>query len=354
MMRSLILFTIIFTLTNYASAGCYLGYSKEDCGYRNFFDFGPKAGDFNLTKLDDHYVLVQKPISFKFFDKYFQSFYLSSNGLIKLLEKNSTVSSQEEINLHHYTEHFPILNKTLIAPYWVDMITGADGDVFYRLVTDKSTLNDVSFEIDRLTKANYASSYKPSWVAIVTWYQMKSFMTPTKSHKNTFQLIMTTNGEDSYVLFNYGRLQWPSENAYIEVEAGFNFGDNVQFFRMEGSGTHNISQLENKSNVNMRSKWLFKVDSYEEFLSFSSKDDKDSERKPAYLTRFWKIYNRGERTKFYLAILAITSCLYAFVLTCALIWKYFTKRRQYRAQPRLQMAYHKQLNDSSANLTENL
>lgn len=348
-MKGPMFLTLIFILISYASAGCYLGYPNDDCAYKQYFDFGPNAGDYSITNTDDHYVLIQKPIAFKFFDKYFQSFYISSNGLVKLVEQNDTYMLHDDIDFHHIKQEFPMMNQTLIAPFWTDMTSDLNGGVFYRLVTDKNTLNEVSYEIDRLTQARCDSSYKPSWVAIITWYRMRAFFHPRFAN-NTFQLIMTTNGEDSYVIFNYGRLQWPNKYTDVSVEAGLNLDDGTKFFRMEGSSTQNITQLVKKSNVNLQSKWLFKIDSHEEFMNQNLKEDKPTE-KPA---RFNVKCKKEEQIKFYLAVLAIASCFYSFVLTCVIIWKNFIKKRQNRIRPRLQMSYHKQLNDSSAALHDNV
>lgn len=337
-MRLLITLTITVLLTSYVKAGCFLGQYSEECKYRHLFDFGPNAGDEDLAKLDDHYVLVKKPINFKFYDKYFQAFYISTNGVIQLVEKNESFNLHD--TFHYNSEVFPIENHTLIAPFWADMFPDVHGDVFYRLVSDNGTLNEVAYEVDKLTRNIWDASFKPAWAAIITWYQMKAFNHRRFEYNNTFQVILTTDGSESYVIFNYGRLNWPNEKVKVGVEAGFNLGDGQTFHQMEETFTHNITELEYKSNVGLRSKWVFRVDKFKNTF-----DQKSISKK----NHFLDIHDK-QTCKYriiQLSILVIIFSLHMLLTSAYYAWKYI-KRQRFR--PRLQMRYQKQINESTMGL----
>jgi len=322
----------VFLLTNYAQAGCYLEQFNEDCKYKHFFDFGPNAGDDNLTKLDDHHILIKKPVSFKFYGKYFESFYLSTNGVVKLIEKNETFNLHEKYSYN--PAKFPIDNETLIAPFWSDMISDSAGDVFYRLVSDAESLKQIEFEIDRLTKASWCNEFKASWVAVITWYKLKAFNHRRFEYNNTFQLVLTTNGEESYVLFNYGRMQWPNSRVKVNVESGFNLGDGKLYHQMEGSFSSKIVELEKKSNVGMRSKWLFRVEEFQK----------------SFLKPECHYFTKINKLNIAIACLLLITSLYALVMTASWIFNYVRKQRM---RPRLQMKYEK-FTESTMNLRENV
>jgi len=325
----------VFLLINYAQAGCYLDKSFEDCKYRHLLDFGPNAGDSNLTKQDDHFILIKKPVQFKFYGKYFESLYVSTNGVVQLIEKNQTFDLHEKFSYNPAI--FQMVNETLIAPFWTDMISDSIGDVFYRLVTDEDSLRQIEFEIDRLTKASCCEEFKASWVAVITWYKQKAFNHKRYEYNNTFQLVLTTNGEESYVLFNYGRLEWPNSRVKANVESGLNLGDGKNYYKMEGSFTPTVIDLENKSNVGMRSKWLFRVDEFQNSFLKGSRPD-------------CHYYKKINKFNIAIACLLLITSLYALIMTGSWIYDYFSKQK---LRPRLQMKYAKHLNSESImNLNE--
>ena len=77
------------------------------------YSFGPEAGDTKMPSYDDHYIKIELPMPFKFFDEYFSSFLVTMNGLVKLLSYNENI--MEFIDLHnnylYNSVHFPIKNE---------------------------------------------------------------------------------------------------------------------------------------------------------------------------------------------------------------------------------------------------
>ena len=146
------------------------------------------------------------------------------------------------------------------------MIPDSHGDIFYRLATDNETLDRVASEINPLRQNR--TLYKPSWASVITWFQMKAFNHRRFDFNNTFQLVLTTDGSQSYAMFNYGRLSWPNSKVKVNVISGYNLGDNTNFIQMDGSFTPNITNLEFSSNVGLASKWIFRLDNHCNFFFF--------------------------------------------------------------------------------------
>ena len=78
---------------------------------------------------------------------------------------------------------------------------------------------------------------------------------------NTFQTVIATNGRHSFTVFNYGTLMWSYTNsASIHALAGFNSGLNGTFYQLNGSLTLDILKISNGSNVNVKGKYVFRID----------------------------------------------------------------------------------------------
>ena len=82
------------------------------------------------------------------------------------------------------------------------------------------------------------------------------------SKLNTFQIVLSTNGDLSFVFFLYHDLQWSesssSRNSY--AQAGFNAGDGIAFEMLPHSRTKDVVRLINESNINIPGLFVFRVD----------------------------------------------------------------------------------------------
>ena len=87
---------------------------------------------------------------------------------------------------------------------------------------------------------------------------------------NTFQVVVTTNGSQSYAIFNYldNGIQWSSADNTGGVngigpygtQVGFNGGDGVHFYARPEPQSDGILQLDDNSNVCVRGKYVFRID----------------------------------------------------------------------------------------------
>jgi len=217
-----------------------------------FYPFGKLAGDKVLFKNDDGF---DGPISisttFPFFNKSYDSLFINTNGLISF---ENGVSQYSPIQ-------FPLQSVIGVSPYWTDINTLTGGDVFYREVLDPNLLSQFATEIRRAFPSLY--NFRPTWAYMSTWYQVAAYEYGIQrpQFNNTFQAVVVTNGQYSFTIYNYENLMWPNSLINKKVQAGFNAGDGVTYYTINGSFTDKIPMiLSNSSNVGIDGKWIFRVD----------------------------------------------------------------------------------------------
>ena len=71
---------------------------------------------------------------------------------------------------------------------------------------------------------------------------------------NTFQAVLATDGEKSFVFFIYMDIQWGTGGI------GFNAGDGVRSFSLNESVTDAARMIEDGSNVGIVGEYAFRVD----------------------------------------------------------------------------------------------
>ena len=84
--------------------------------------------------------------------------------------------------------------------------------------------------------------FEPTIVITATWYRVGAHSDQT-SKLNSFQIVLSTNGNLSFVFFLYHDLQWgrPSSNDAIPyAQAGFNAGDGIAFEMLPHSRTKDV------------------------------------------------------------------------------------------------------------------
>lgn len=74
---------------------------------------------------------------------------------------------------------------------------------------------------------------------------------------NTFQTVIATDGISTYVMLNYGDIQWGTDATTV----GFNAGDQIRFYTLpESSSNNGILNLESTSNIGRPGTYVFRVD----------------------------------------------------------------------------------------------
>ncbi|CAF1091450.1 unnamed protein product [Brachionus calyciflorus] len=238
-------------MTSWLQTSLFLSlFAKFFCSRDFFVPFGTENGDAAMFKNDDQFTRpIQIATLFPFFNRTFSFLIVSTNGLITF---DNGVGS-------YNPSHFPLKEIVGITPFWNDINTNNGGDIFYREINDTLTLSLIASDIQNsFTGFN---RFRPKWAFVATWFQVAQFQPSDGLLRNTFQAILTTNGVNSFAIFNYDRLAWSiSTNIETYAQAGFNAGDGTTFYVLNGSFTPDILNVAMSSNIQKPGKWIFGTD----------------------------------------------------------------------------------------------
>lgn len=128
-------------------------------------------------------------------------------------------------------------------------------------------LQSIGTDIRNLCKNN---SFVPTWAYVITWYNSQptsSYYTRNYAYSNvssTFQLLLTSNGNESYAMFNYVRMDWPNEyvSSYFSSSYYYSFyGDIYRSYGQKVFESSSLRNLTDNSNMGRPGRW---------FLSFNN------------------------------------------------------------------------------------
>ncbi|XP_067318508.1 alpha-tectorin-like [Anolis sagrei] len=244
------------------------------------YPYGEAEGD-QKTPIDDDgtspEIHMSKP--FEYFGKNYTSCYVNNNGVV----------SFDEPVAGYTPKGIPLADgKAFVAPYWGDVNNELGGDVWYRQTKDPATLNRQRRDtatlnqqtkdlatLNRITKDINMyfpdSHFNADWAMIATWHHVAYY--GSRSNKtNTFQCILTRDKEKAFVILNYGDIQWTTGTASggnsktglggTPAQAGFNTGDNENYYSIPGSRSAHILNIINTSNVGVEGCWAFQVNNF--------------------------------------------------------------------------------------------
>ena len=141
----------------------------------------------------------------------------------------------------------------LIILFWSDTNIRRGGNIYYRNVIDDETLCQ-AYSILTHNYTSSSSGFYPTSVFIATWSEVPQTYTVDHLY-NTYQVVLMTDGETSYVCFLYDVIQW-GEGAGI----GFNAGDGNRSFTVPGALTNETLELANRSNIGRPGVFIYRVD----------------------------------------------------------------------------------------------
>jgi hypothetical protein len=198
-----------------------------------FISYGPAVNDLNLPKNDDDSYPIAN-ININFFGRIYSSMNISTNGYISFLSGNS----------------IPEFNSSVpgILPFNVDLNTNKGGQIYYRVTKSPADLDDVHDSVI-LLDFKYSNFY-PKRSYIITWSNVSCHCDEIYLH--TFQLVIVTDDINTFLIYNYDQLKWPS----ITPKIGYNAGIMSKFYLF----TKSFQNLLTESNVDYPGKWVFKVD----------------------------------------------------------------------------------------------
>ncbi|VDI63546.1 Hypothetical predicted protein [Mytilus galloprovincialis] len=236
---------------------CLLLVSGTVFGYvptSEFFSYGHGAKDTILHPNDDGSSPVQNiSVVFEFFSEHRKQLFVNTNGLISF--RNS---------IYTFTpEPFPKIGvRIVLAPFWADIDTrrcGSTCSIWYRESTELEDLIKATAEIRKYFPV--MKYFNAKWTYIVTWFNVPSYGAHGSefNKRNTFQAILITDSKSAFVIYNYNKIEWIA-SSIIPAQVGFNMGDDIHFYSVEGSRTSQIINLPNLSNVGLAGKFVFRVD----------------------------------------------------------------------------------------------
>lgn len=206
---------------------------------------------------------------FPFFGKRHDNIYVNNNGIITFLQELKT----------YRPESFPLKDDTpIIAPYWADVNVEVGGIVWYREILNTPGPNSDILRLVEEDVRGYSSSYskfKPNWTFISTWDNVGYYgaIQEGKNKRNSFQCVLVSDGVQSFVIIRYKQIEWTTgSNSHGAPEtglggnpaqAGFNAGDRINFYVIDGAGNDSVINLTRTSNVCSPGTWIFKVHSAE-------------------------------------------------------------------------------------------
>uniref|UniRef100_A0AAR2LD50 Sushi, nidogen and EGF-like domains 1 n=1 Tax=Pygocentrus nattereri TaxID=42514 RepID=A0AAR2LD50_PYGNA len=227
----------------------------------DFYPFGQEQGDTLTIKQDDGGSgLVDISVAFPFFGDWHMGLYVNNNGLVSFLREVSQFTPVA----------FPIAgDRRVVAPFWADVDNRQAGNVFYRESKDPAILKRATEDIHRYFPE--FPMFSATWVLIATWYQVTFFGGSSITPVNTFQVVLITDGELAFTIFQYHNITWTTGMhassggdiaglGGIAAQAGFNAGDGKRYFNIPGSRTDDVVEVETTTNVGYPGRWVFRID----------------------------------------------------------------------------------------------
>ncbi|KAJ8035366.1 Sushi domain-containing protein 2 [Holothuria leucospilota] len=254
----------------------------------NLYPYGPGNSDSTLTNGNDLSASVAATTPINFYAERYNTLFVNTNGIISL---GCPLPEPQTNDFFNNFPLYPDLNEdgeleknVLIAPFWADVDTSNNrGNIYYRQSTESTLLNNVTNDV-RNVFILY-SDYIATWAFISTWENVSFYNHQESSSldpRNTFQVVLTTDGLNTFVFFLYDTVEWsagttlngdpetgiPTQNNHQAV-IGFNRGDGLNGY--EDGFPSNVLNLPTDSNVDASGLYAFKIDS-EDILSAGCQD----------------------------------------------------------------------------------
>ncbi|KAJ9588281.1 hypothetical protein L9F63_018354, partial [Diploptera punctata] len=193
---------------------------------------------------------LQVPIVF--YGETYNSIYVNSNGLLSFLTEIPSF----------FNIQFP-LDYPVIAALYTNVDTRGSGAVYYRETQEESLLQRAAGSVH--DAFSYADEFQPTSLFIATWEDV-GYHNRGTDKVNTFQVVVSSDGSDSYVEFLYpeGGIQWIQGTGQASglpdarAQAGLVSGDG-RLYTLRGSGTDQIQNLDKWTNVGIEGLWLFHI-----------------------------------------------------------------------------------------------
>ncbi|CAG9854211.1 unnamed protein product [Phyllotreta striolata] len=216
-------------------------------------------------------VKLKEPIVF--FGNTYDTIYVNTNGILSF-----QTDIPQFINIE-----FP-LDYPIIAPFYSNVDTRTAGQVSY-YETEHPGLIQRATENIHESFLNFAD-FQATSLFIVTW-QGVGYYNNGVDKLNTYQVVISTDGEQSYVEFLYPEngIQWiqgtgdESGLPDARAQAGI-ISPEGKVFSLPGSGSEQIKNINRWSNIGLEGQFIYRIDQLEIVepdAGFSNKPDVPSD-----------------------------------------------------------------------------
>ncbi|XP_050979931.1 transmembrane protease serine 7-like [Labeo rohita] len=215
-----------------------------------FYPYGGVEDKMSPQSDDGSSPLIPLLQPFVYFGRVYDKIFVNNNGDLTF----------DKPFYQWYPHYFPAYSSIdIIAPLWRDIDNTEKGTISYRQVTtDANLLNRASRDINKyFPNLNFSAS----WVFIATWDKVPYF--GTRESESTFQVVLMSGKNLSFTLMHYDYI-----TSTQSVESGFDAINSTNFFSIPFTDVANLSYT---SNVNVMSRWVFRVDNSSENNGFCSK-----------------------------------------------------------------------------------
>ncbi|XP_036429017.1 uncharacterized protein LOC118809643 isoform X2 [Colossoma macropomum] len=207
-----------------------------------FYPFGLGAGDaFNSPSDDGSSSVIGLQSPFSFFGRTYSQLFVNNNGHLTFDQAMSS----------WVPERFVVNSgRDLIAPLWTDMDNRGNGNISYNQYTSGSVLLQATRDINQYFPG---VNFTASWVFVATWDKVAYFS--YSGTETSFQVVLISGGNFSFVLMNYGDIA-PTN---LRAEAGYDTNFTDYFVILWSENKFTIQSLRYLSNVNVPGRWAFLV-----------------------------------------------------------------------------------------------
>ncbi|KAK0059265.1 filamentous growth regulator 23-like isoform X1 [Biomphalaria pfeifferi] len=223
------------------------------------YPYGFSFGDTTLTGASTK--SIQLPFPLPFYGSKRNSYNVSKDGFIAF-------DLTEDVDSHLFDESDVMI--PVIGPWVSRILASTDhlGNVTYRMTSNETILSDLSSLVGK--SQEFSESFLPVYAMIVTWDNVGTdyFDKTSFNKKNTFQLVVATDGNKTLVTFEYSKIEWVFyDPIFLYDYPTYDIKTKVGFYRGNGdlmllpvSMSNDLFTIATDSNINKPGLYVFRVD----------------------------------------------------------------------------------------------
>lgn len=210
----------------------------------DFIRYGTENGDQELD-LKKGVIVNNENFKLKFNKEYYKKIAIDINQIVVF---NNDIQIETR-------------NPRIVQNWCTKMILDKFGHVYHRRIDNVEQLNLISNEI----RSSFDSKFAANWAYVVTWDHVCHSLNKIEDVKfgetnlrNTYQVILATDGSSSYFIFNFEKLDLVENYAVVGINYGSGF---LSLIKLTSNVTN--ADLYKFSNCGNPGRWIYKVDSNE-------------------------------------------------------------------------------------------